>query len=182
MLKYEKAIRFAVEAHQGQVRKGCGEPYIIHPLTVGMLLLDEGCSELVVTAGILHDTVEDTHISLEQIQQEFGNRVKKLVTAVTEPDKTLPWQERKEHTIQSIKTADLDVRMIICADKLHNIDSMISEYNLIGEELWAKFRGDKEAQKWYYQSIVSELLAHQDFPSGIKMFKELEEKVKKFFN
>lgn len=180
MLKYEKAIIFAMNAHQGQKRKGSSQPYIVHPLTVGMILLDEGCDEEIVIAGILHDTVEDTDTSLQDIENNFNKRISSIVMGVSEPDKSLPWRKRKEHTINYIKKASLDERLVICADKLHNLSSMISEYRNCGEELWKKFNGGREEQKWYYQEIIKSLKYHNEFPGKYNIFYELETYIDKF--
>lgn len=177
MLSYEKAINFAVEAHRGQQRKGDSLPYIIHPLTVGIVLLEEGCEQEVVIAGFLHDTVEDTDVTYAEIEDNFGSRVMRIVRGVSEPDKTLPWRRRKEHTIEYIRRAPLDERMVICADKLHNITSMIDEYRESGEKLWERFNAGREEQKWYYREILKSLQSHNDIPEKVNIFKELEKRV-----
>jgi (p)ppGpp synthase/HD superfamily hydrolase len=75
----QKAIVVAALAHEGQVRKGTSIPYITHPYTVGMMLARSGCSDEVVAAGILHDTVEDTELTLEYIAREFGEKIAAIV-------------------------------------------------------------------------------------------------------
>ena len=67
----EEAIEVAAEAHQGQYRKGTDTPYITHPYAVGLILMEAGCTEAVIIAGILHDTVEDTDLTLEFIRERF---------------------------------------------------------------------------------------------------------------
>ncbi|MFW6035580.1 MAG: HD domain-containing protein [Halanaerobiales bacterium] len=181
MLKYEKAVIMAATAHKGQIRKGSGEPYIIHPFTVAMTLIDEGCNEEVVIAGLLHDTVEDAEITFLNIEEKFGKEVTRLVRGATEVDKSLPWEERKNHTINYIKKAPLDERLLICADKLHNINSMIDDYEKIGEKLWQKFNGNKEQQKWYYTKILESFNSFDDIPSKITIFDRLEKAVNEFF-
>lgn len=182
MLKFEKAIVFAANAHQGQKRKGDGSPYITHPITVAITLLDNGCDEDTVKAAILHDTVEDTRVTLNDIESTFGKNVKRLVEGVSEPDKSLSWKERKEHTIKHISTALFDERLIICADKLHNISSMIEQYQLKGESLWGIFNGDKEEQIWYYSQVVRSLKSHNDTIDNNSLFTKLEDKVNEFVN
>jgi len=182
MLKFEKAIVFAANAHQGQKRKGDGSPYITHPLTVSITLLDHGCDEDVVTAAILHDTVEDTSVTLNDIESTFGENIRRLVKGVSEPDKTLPWRERKEHTIKHISTAPLDERLIICADKLHNISSMIEQYQEKGKLLWEIFNGDKKEQIWYYTQVVQGLKSHNDILENSSLFDSLEDKVSEFID
>ncbi|MED3562733.1 HD domain-containing protein, partial [Bacillus xiapuensis] len=96
----ENALQMAGKAHEGQYRKLTDIPYIIHPVAVGMLLMKEGFAEDIVAAGILHDTVEDTDLTLEDIKQEFGEKIAEIVAGCSEPDKSLSWEKRKEHTIE----------------------------------------------------------------------------------
>ena len=115
------AIEFAARAHRGQCRKGTKIPYIVHPLAVAKILIDAGCPEDVVVAGILHDTVEDTPLSLDEIRHAFGTAVARIVEGASEPDKSKPWEERKAHTIESLKTASEAVLLVSCADKIENL-------------------------------------------------------------
>ncbi|EOD01815.1 HD domain-containing protein [Caldisalinibacter kiritimatiensis] len=175
------AIEVAAKAHKGQTRKGTDIPYITHPYTVGMMLLQEGCSEELVIAGILHDTVEDTYITLDYIREMFGKKVADIVEGCSEPDKSLPWEDRKEHTIEYLKTAPLDIRIVTLADKLHNIRSTIKEYEKVGEEVWNRFRRGKEKQSWYYYGLIDVLCNREDIPNHINLFNEFEKEVKKLF-
>lgn len=181
LIKYEKAIIFATEAHAGQTRKGTSIPYIVHPYLVGMILLEQGCEEAVVTAGILHDTVEDTRVTLLDLEDNFGTRVMELVRGASEPDKSLAWQERKQHTLDYLKEASLEERLIIGADKLHNINSMIDDYQQLGEDLWERFNGERGDQLWYYRGLVEGLCYRQDIPSTINIFTRLKNRVEAFF-
>ena len=83
MNKVFQAIEMAARAHRGQLRKGSGVPYLIHPLNVAKLLIEEGCEEELVVAGILHDTVEDTDVELVDIAVVFGSRVSRLVAGAS---------------------------------------------------------------------------------------------------
>ena len=151
------AIEVAVRAHQNQVRKGTDIPYVIHPLAVGIILAKAGCSDDVIIAGILHDTVEDTSITLDYLQNIFGEKVSTIVEGVSEPDKSLPWEERKRHTHDFLKRASPEVKFVALADKLNNISATVSDYLKTGEELWKRFNRGREAQKWYYQGLVQVL-------------------------
>jgi (p)ppGpp synthase/HD superfamily hydrolase len=159
----EKALQVASKNHQGQYRKNTDIPYITHPVAVGMMLLRNGYSEEIVAAGILHDTVEDTPLTLEELKSEFGAKIAEMVEGSSEPDKSLTWKERKEHTIEFLKTAPEDIRAVACADKLHNIRSIIRDYELVGEEVWKRFNAGKEQQKWYYTNIVESLGVQSTF-------------------
>ncbi len=152
----EEAIEIAAQAHDGQFRKGTQTPYITHPYAVGLILMDVGCSESVVIAGILHDTVEDTDLTLDCIRNSFGSIVADIVDGCSE-NKSLRWRERKTERIEALKSASTEVCLVTCADKLHNLRTVISEYDDIGEEVWDRFHGGIEAQEWYYRSVLNSL-------------------------
>ncbi|MFZ7110435.1 MAG: HD domain-containing protein [Desulfatiglandales bacterium] len=151
------AIETAVKAHRNQVRKGTDIPYITHPLAVGIILAKAGCSDEVIAAGILHDTVEDTAVTLEELQETFGEKVSMIVKGASEPDKSLPWEDRKRHTQAFLKEASPEVKFVALADKLHNIRAIASDYLELGEGLWERFNSGRGAQQWYYKSLVQAL-------------------------
>lgn len=149
------AIRFAASAHAGQVRKGSKVPYITHPFEVAQILTDAGCSENVIIAGLLHDTVEDAGITVLQIQETFGQRVSQLVDACSE-DKTKPWEERKAHTIEEMSlTEDIELLLLACADKLSNLRSLNADFDQVGEAVWQRFKRGKAQQAWYYSEVLN---------------------------
>ncbi|WHZ03866.1 HD domain-containing protein [Neobacillus sp. YX16] len=173
----EKALQLASKSHEGQYRKNTDIPYITHPVAVGMLLVKNGYSEEIVASGILHDTVEDTELTLEDIKREFGTKIAEIVEGSSEPDKSLPWKDRKEHTIEYLKGASEEIRIVVCADKLHNIRSIIRDYEIVGEEVWARFNAGKEQQKWYYTNIVESLGSQSTFD----LLTELRNEVNRLF-
>ena len=154
----EEAIEVAAEAHHGQYRKGTRTPYITHPYAVGLILLEAGCPEIVIIAGILHDTVEDTDLTLDSIRERFGDAVANIVDGCSE-DKALRWRARKTERIEALRTASPEVCTVTCADKLHNLRTIISEYDDIGDSVWDRFHGGVEDQAWYYRSILSAIAA-----------------------
>ncbi|MCM3693667.1 HD domain-containing protein [Neobacillus niacini] len=173
----EKALQLASKFHEGQYRKNTDIPYITHPVAVGMLLVKNGYSEEIVAAGILHDTVEDTALTLEDIKREFGTKIAEIVAGSSEPDKSLPWKDRKEHTIEFLKGASEEIRIVVCADKLHNIRSIIRDYEQVGEEVWGRFNAGKEQQKWYYMNVVESLGSQSTFD----LLSELRNEVDRLF-
>jgi (p)ppGpp synthase/HD superfamily hydrolase len=156
-LNINKALELSAKAHLAQIRKGTDIPYITHPYAVGMILLKAGCSEEIVIAGILHDTVEDTCVTLDDIKKELGEEVARIVAGCSEPDKDLSWEDRKQHTIDELKSAPLEIQFVACADKLHNISTMIDEHERIGDELWKRFKRGKDQQGWYYRGLLASL-------------------------
>jgi (p)ppGpp synthase/HD superfamily hydrolase len=150
-----KAIEFAARAHSGQYRKGTKLPYIVHPLGVAKILIEYGSPEHVIIAGILHDTVEDTPATLEEIKQIFGWNIADLVEAASEPDKSDTWENRKEHTIGMLKTLSKEAAILVLADKLDNIRAISADYERYGEDLWRRFKRPREKQKWYYECLAA---------------------------
>lgn len=173
----ERAIIVASKAHDGQYRKLTKIPYITHPLGVGLLLMNANAHPELVAAGILHDTVEDTELTLEDIEEEFGEQIATLVEGASEPDKSLSWEERKEHTIEFLRTASEDIRTVVCADKLHNIRSIIRDYEEKGEQVWSRFNRGKDKQEWYYRNVLESLGKQSTFP----LLKELRKEVERLF-
>ncbi len=178
---YEKAVVFAARAHDGQTRKGDGAPYITHPFTVAVILADQGCSEETVIAGLLHDTVEDTTVTLEDIRREFGDGVAHIVDICSEPDKNLQWEERKRHTIQIVKAAPANAKYVVCADKLHNLRSLVSAHQRLGDDVWQRFSRGYIEQKWYAESMVQSIFYGLDESDIKPMLLEYKKLVEDFF-
>jgi hypothetical protein len=174
----DKAIQFAAIAHKDQTRKSTDIPYITHPFAVGMLLQKAKCSEEVIAAGILHDVLEDTPVTYEELSAQFGSRIADLVVAASEHDKSLPWEIRKQNTIDHLKKASIEEIQVITADKLHNLKSIQDDYLQYGEEIWNRFNRGKRQQHWYYSSIVKELRRRK---KDFKLIGELEKTVKEVF-
>ena len=174
----DQAIIFASIAHKDQTRKSTNIPYISHPFAVGMILQKAKCSDEVVAAGILHDTLEDTSTTYEELAEEFGSKIAQLVRSASEQDKSLPWEKRKQHTIESLKDADLEEIQVITADKLHNLKSIQDDLVYNGEKLWNRFNRGKREQHWYYSSIVKELAPRK---REFNLIQELENTVKGVF-
>lgn len=149
-----KAIEFATKAHADQTRKASGVPYISHPLSVAKTLSEHHCAEELVIAAILHDTIEDTNVTRDDLQHHFGERITSLVESLSEPDKSATWEVRKQHTIAFLEHAPPDVLLIACADKLDNARSLQDDWLRVGEKVWSFFSRPKSHQCWYYTSLV----------------------------
>jgi (p)ppGpp synthase/HD superfamily hydrolase len=162
-----EAIVFASRKHAGQVRKGTDIPYITHPMEVMQILTSNGCQDHIIAAGILHDTLEDTDTTAEEIQERFGENILRIVRAESE-DKSKPWKERKQDAIDYLAGSPLDVRLVCCADKLSNLRSMFADRDAVGEKLWERFNAGKEDIQWYYKGIAAVLGL-----SGYSMYEEL---------
>lgn len=178
----DQAIETALKYHAGERRKGTNVPYAVHPLAVGMILAAAGCSGQVIAAGILHDTLEDTSLTAHELRRTFGHEVASLVAACTEPDKSLPWETRKEHTLASMEKAPLLVRLIVCADKLHNIRTIAEDREKVGEIIWDRFNRGESDQEWYYRGLVRVLRSRGDQGEYGSLFMAFEEAVEDLFS
>lgn len=168
----EKSIAFALRAHEGQVRKKSGIPYILHPMeaaTIASTLTDD---REVLAAVMLHDTVEDTDTTLDEIRREFGERVAQLVKGETEneyPELTREesWKLRKEESLQRLRANnDASVKIMWISDKLSNARSLLRIYEERGDEMWKLFhQKDKSVQEWYYRSVADALKELSDTPA-----------------
>lgn len=159
MNKIILASRFAAEAHRGQFRKGKVTAYISHPMTVALLLQKAGADEDVVVAGILHDTIEDTDVSYEDIEKEFGKNVAEMVNHVTEQNKGKPWAERKQLALEHVAEMSEGAVMVKSADVLHNMTEQLEDYKIDGENFFEKFNAGKEQQLERYEKLVQALEA-----------------------
>ncbi|MFD1737521.1 HD domain-containing protein [Bacillus salitolerans] len=173
----EKARIFARNAHHGQTRKLSTEPYFVHPEAVAKILLDANLAEEIIAAGYLHDTVEDTNVSIEDIQREFGHEIAEIVAGNTE-DKSKTWEERKKHTIEYTRTAAFEMKCLIAADKLDNLQSIANTNSHDGEK-WSHFKRGKEKQGWYYKGIADSLFENiqEEIPTYFYTYKSLVNEV-----
>ena len=151
-----EAIGFAARAHKGQLRKGTDLDYIVHPLEVLQLLTGMGAGEQLLIAGVLHDTLEDTAVTREELEAAFGRVAAALVAGHTE-DKRKSWRERKQNTIEALAKGSREEKMLTLADRISNLRSMVSDLSREGERLWDRFNAPREAQAWYSGGILRAL-------------------------
>jgi len=175
------ALRFAGDAHSGQFRKGTRVPYLIHPLSVAKILLDHGCSDELAVAALLHDTVEDTDVTLEQIRAIFGDAVARLVEFATDPEELWTWERRKEHTLELLASGETPFLLLSLADKLDNIRSIRHDLELCGEEAWKRFKRSRAKQRWYYESLSRIFDARLDGSPGVDLAAKFRAEVEAVF-
>ena len=176
-LSIHNAIVFASRKHDKQYRKGTDIPYIAHLMEVMQILIENNCEKNVIIAGILHDTIEDTGATPDEIRTLFGENVLSIVQAETE-DKTKTWQERKQATIDHLLSASKKAKLVCCADKLSNMRSIYADLEDIGEKVWERFNADKKSIQWYYENILKAI--HEISDSD--MYKDLSEIIEDVFN
>ena len=164
-----EAIAFAVKAHDGMRRKKSEVPYILHPMEAAVIVGTMTDDQNLIAAAALHDVVEDAGITIEEIEEKFGKRVRELVSSETEDKRAdLPpsdtWRIRKEESLSVLRnTNDVGVLMVWLGDKLANMRSIYRDFKVEGVAMWQKFnQKNVSEQAWYYRSIVTltERLSH----------------------
>ena len=178
-----EAIVFATQAHDGMRRRKSDAPYVLHPLEAAAIIGSMTDCQEVIAAGVLHDVVEDAGITIEEVGEKFGDRVRELVACETEnkrddlpPEQT--WRIRKEESIEKLRTSDdVEVQMLWLGDKLSNIRAIYRDFMVEGEGVWKKFhQSDRRAQAWYYRSIMKYTDRLSDTLAWIE-FKTIVEKI-----
>jgi len=177
----DRALNFAAKAHQGQYRKGTDIPYIVHPVGVAMLLQEMDAPAEVLAAGLLHDVVEDTPVTPAQLKAEFGPEIARLVAGASEPDRSATWEARKQHTVEYLRRAPLPVKLIACADKLHNIRTLSRDYAKLGDAVWSRFNRGQAQQAWYYRALAQSLPEGVASPEQYPIFEQFSEAVRRLF-
>jgi len=166
--RFEAALAYAFELHNGQERKGNGTPYVSHLLAVASLVLENGGDEDQAIGGLLHDAVEDQGgiPTLNEIRHRFGERVADIVLACSDSFETPkpPWLERKEKYLAHIPSTYPPSRLVSLADKVHNARTILADHRRIGDEIWSRFKGGIEGTLWYYRELARVFRATGDEP------------------
>ena len=188
----DQAVSFACSAHAGAFRKGTDIPYIVHPIEVMKIVCGITGDQEVRAAAVLHDTVEDTPVTKNDIEVLFGSRVAELVASESEnkregtPEKET-WCIRKQETLDHLEKASKNVKIICLGDKLANMRDIARDYENLGEQLWERFNAPDDGKGlpgraanigWYYSGIVEKL---KDDLSETVAWKELDLLVRKVF-
>jgi (p)ppGpp synthase/HD superfamily hydrolase len=163
--KIQQAINLAIqthEIHQKQKRKGKDITYITHPLTVGLILARAGADEDTIIAGILHDTIEDSipeqKVTKAMIMEKFEEKVADLVDSVTEQNKSLTWDERKQEALAHIQDFSNESLLVKSADIISNASELLEDYKMEGENVFARFNAGKEKILQHYLHAISTIV------------------------
>ncbi len=164
----DRAIIFAVRAHAGTERRGKGFPYIVHPMEAVEIVATMTPDQELLAAAALHDTVEDTDVTVDQLRAEFGDRIADLVAAesdafvegVSDEDS---WHARKQAAIDRLAKAPHDAKMVALGDKLSNMRAIARDYAVQGDALWNLFHAkDPKDHEWHYRGLAGSLRELQD--------------------
>ncbi|MGH9172048.1 MAG: HD domain-containing protein [Acidimicrobiales bacterium] len=158
--RFTDAVAWANEIHGDQLRKGTAVPYISHLLAVSSLVLEAGGDEDQAIAALLHDAVEDTNVTVNEITQRCGEVVSRIVheCSDTEERPKPPWRDRKASYVAHLADASDAALLVSLADKVHNARSILSDYRQEDKALWARFSpqaGGAKGQLWYYGALVT---------------------------
>lgn len=179
----DRAIVFAVRAHAGTERRGKGFPYIVHPMEAVEIVATMTPDQELLAAAALHDTVEDTDVSVEQIRDEFGDRVAELVAMESdEPhqsrDSIENWRARKQTAIDRLARASRDAKIVALGDKLSNMRAIARDYAEQGDNLWNLFHAkDRKDHEWHYRGLAASLRELQETFA----YKEFEQLINQVF-
>ena len=164
----DRAIVFAVHAHAGTERRGKGFPYIVHPMEAVAIVATMTADQELLSAAALHDTVEDTDVTVEELRAQFGDRIATLVAhesdempaGVSEEDS---WHARKQAAIDRLAAAPRDAKMVALGDKLSNMRAIARDYAQKGDELWNLFHAkDPKDHEWHYRGLAAALSELRD--------------------
>ena len=179
----DRAIVFAVRAHAGTERRGKGFPYIVHPMEAMEIVATMTPDQELLAAAALHDTVEDTDVTVEQIREEFGERIASLVASESD---TLPegvseedsWHARKQAAIDRLSHASHDAKIVALGDKLSNMRAIARDYAQQGDALWNLFHAkDPKDHEWHYRGLADALSELRDTCA----YKEFEQLINQVF-
>jgi GTP pyrophosphokinase len=163
---FARALAFISDLHATQVRKETDIPYISHLIGVAGLVLENDGDRDQAIAALLHDSIEDCSSEYpggvaalrDRIRQEFGTKVLDIVEGCTDAEVVPkpPWRDRKERYIAHLKSAPANVRLVSCADKLHNARAIVADLRVLGSDLFGRFNGGREGTLWYYDELAKE--------------------------
>ena len=179
----DRAIIFAVQAHAGTERRGKGFPYIVHPLEAVEIVATMTPDQELLAAAALHDTVEDTDITVEQLREAFGDRIASLVASESDEVhegvcEEHSWHARKRAAIERLSRASRDAKMVALGDKLSNMRAIARDYAVQGDALWNLFHAkDRKDHEWHYRGLADALREL----SGTFAFKEFEQLINQVF-
>lgn len=156
--RIEQALRAATILHKDQVRKGSVPiPYVSHLCAVALIINDYTDKEDVLIAGLLHDTLEDTDYTAQELQDDFGGTVREIVEAVSEPKTNefnqLSWRDQKQYYAKMLRKASPEALIVAAADKIHNMRAIVEEYYDDHVRFMADFKGSLEDRVMMYQDI-----------------------------
>lgn len=185
----DRAVKFAILKHSGDSRKGTKTPYIIHTMEAAAIVAGMTEDQELIAAAVLHDTLEDTDTTYDELKEAFGERVAKLVEEESEDkQKDRPaeetWLERKQATLDHLKEADHETRMLVLGDKLSNIRAVQRDLQACtekGKPFWQRFHQKDPAMHGWYYGFIAGILSSDPELKDTQACREYVERVKDVF-
>ena len=160
---FDQALLYAVNAHRGTERRGKGLPYMIHPMEVATIVATITNDPEMLAAALLHDTIEDTDATIEDLRSHFGERVAHLVQCDASI-KQMGWRAKRERQVAMLSVAERDAKIVAMGDKLSNLRAIAADYAQLGDSLWSRFHAPqgKTDIVWYYHALAEALSELKD--------------------
>ncbi len=177
-----QALAFAATAHGAQTRKGTRIPYVSHLLQVSGLVLEHGGDLEQASAALLHDVVEDTPATIEEVRALFGPGVADIVADCTDtradeaPERKRPWLARKQDYVAHLREVGPRSALVVGCDKLHNMRTLIAELEREGPAVLGKFNAPPEQQRWLHGELLAALRGK--LPAGL--YAEIEALMRRY--
>ena len=185
----DKAVEFAVLKHSGSPRKGTKIPYIVHPMEAAAIVAGLTDDQELIAAAVLHDTLEDTETTYNELVEAFGVRVANYVNEESEnkledkpPEET--WKIRKQETLDRLENTDYQTKILVLGDKLSNIRALqrdLKAYTDRGESFWGRFNQKDSAMHGWYYSSIARILSSDTKLKDTQACREYVERVKAVF-
>ena len=177
----KSAVQFAARKHHGQMRMEAEPlPYVTHLFSTALLIAEDHDDDEVVIAALLHDVIEDTGTTKEEVAQTFGKRVAEIVATVSEPKeiggKKLEWRERKKQYLTQLALGTNDALLVSIADKIDNIESKLESLTKEGPGFLQHWSQPSESYSWFHGAVLN--LAQERLPEHA-LTKRLAQAVKK---
>jgi len=178
----DRAIIYAVRAHANTERRGKGFPYIVHPMEAMEIVATMTPDQEVLSAAALHDVVEDTDCTIEELRSEFGDRIAALVESESDKytgsaSETNIWRNSKQAAIDRLAKASRDSKIVALGDKLSNMRAIARDFDQIGNKLWERFHApEPQDHEWRYRGLAASLSELSD-TVAYKEFVELIDRV-----
>lgn len=155
----QKAILTTIKAHEGQVRKGDGKtPYVLHPLEAGIIISNYTSNESLIVTAMLHDVIEDSNVTYEDIEKDFSKEIADSVKLLTENKSIKDWEERKTENLTRL-SSNMTIYVVKAVDALVNMKDLFYAVQTNGESVWERFNAPKELKMQYFERILQDTKA-----------------------
>lgn len=159
----ERATSFAADKHKNQYRNDKKTLYISHLVGVCLVLKKYNFSDEIIAGAMLHDVLEDTDTSPEDVEKMFGLEILEMVTSVTY-DKKLTGLERKMKYIEDVRNGSIGAKAISIADKIHNMNNLLYDLEQDAQKTWSLFKTTKEQKLWFEEKVLEMIKEVWDHP------------------